>query len=86
MEVTWDQIAIIALGAAAILVLVVLLVLRHSKTVQPVYCIHCWVHEQKVTIVSYTDREDRWAICPGCVKLYWKFEDSNPSSPEEASH
>jgi hypothetical protein len=67
-----------------ILVIVVLLAVRTTRTVFPVRCVHCWMLGRRETVVAFSKERHRWAICPDCVSHYWRFSESRPPDGEGA--
>lgn len=61
--------------SAALLFSIILLTIRGSDKVYPVFCIHCWRRKDEKTIVSHSRQQGQWAICRDCVKHYWLLED-----------
>lgn len=59
-----------------VLVVMAIFAFRSTRTVHPVRCAHCWNYGHQETIVTYSETEDKWAICPDCIPYYWKFKDS----------
>lgn len=60
-----------------VLLIIAFLAVRHTKKVFPVRCVHCWMHEERETVISFSAQKDRWGICPDCVDHYWHFSSSN---------
>ena len=64
--------------SALILLIVVFLAARTTRTVFPIRCAHCWAHQRRETVVAFSEERDRWAICPECVSYYWRFSGAGP--------
>jgi hypothetical protein len=63
--------------SALILLIVLFLAVRTTRTVFPVRCAHCWANEKRETVVTFSEERDLWAICPDCVRNYWRFAESS---------
>lgn len=74
MILSMAEILIVVAVSATALGAVVLMTLSRGKTLYPVHCAHCWVHYSKETVVTFSEEEHRWAICPDCTRSYWQFK------------
>lgn len=68
------------LVSGIVLLVMAILAFRNARTVHPVRCAHCWNYGHQETVVTYSDQEGHWAICPDCVRYYWKFQESRHDS------
>ena len=75
MTITLGQAIAIFVVSGAVLAAIALMAIRSTRTIHPVYCVHCWAYREEKTIISYSEEEHRWGICHGCVGSYWRFED-----------
>jgi hypothetical protein len=71
MVLSFTQVLAIVVVSATLLLAVAFVTIRSAKNVYPVFCPHCWVHEDKKTVVTFSEEKSKWAICPDCTKWYW---------------
>ena len=69
--------------SAAVFVGILFLAVRSTRKLFPVRCVHCWMYNEKETVITHSEQRGLWGICPDCVELYWHFSESD--SPEAGS-
>jgi hypothetical protein len=79
MTVTISHVLIGVAVSVLVLAITLYLAWRSTRTVFPVRCVHCWVKEERETIVAYAPQPNQWAICPECVHCYWEVDAPNAS-------
>jgi hypothetical protein len=77
MTVTLSHALAVVLVSAVILAAIAVLAVRSTKTIFPTYCAHCWAHRRQKTIITFSEKQHQWGICPECVHSYWQFEDED---------
>lgn len=74
MNIGITHLAAAVMGSIALLGGLGYLLMRRSSPAYPVKCIHCLHYLETETIVAYSDKPGKWAICSKCVKEYWDLE------------
>ena len=64
--------------SAAVLVGIFFFTAKSTRPLFPVRCVHCWMYNQKNTVITLSEQPGLWGICPDCVELYWHFSESEP--------
>ena len=67
-----------------VLLVIAFLAIRTTRKVFPVRCVHCWMHQGRETVITFSDTSDLWGICPECVEHYWQFSETEVDSEEAA--
>ncbi len=76
MTITLAHALLGILISAVVLVGVFFFTARSAKPLYPVRCVHCWMYNQKETVITLSEQRGLWGICPECVELYWHFAES----------
>ncbi len=74
MTVTITHVLIGIAVSVAVLGFSLYLAWRNTRPAFPVHCVHCWVKEDRETVVTYSPQPHLWAICPDCVRHYWEVD------------
>jgi len=75
VAITLEHTLIAIFVSAVVLLIIIYLAFRSTKTVFPVRCVHCWTYKDKETVISHSETPDEWGICPECIGSYWRFGD-----------
>ena len=79
MMLSLAEILAVLAVSVSVLLSIAFFTVRSGKSLHPVYCPHCWAHEDKETVVTLAEQPNRWAICTDCIEHYWRFSDSDAS-------